>query len=89
MADSSLRNSLKVHRAMRDLTQADLAGLAGITRASVNAIEGGRMVPSVLLALKLAAALDVTVDDLFGLETSAVDRRVESNVQSDRAKVGT
>ncbi len=60
-----LRNSLKVHRAMNDLTQAELAGLAGITRASVNAIEGGRMVPSVLLALKLARALGVTVDDLF------------------------
>lgn len=50
---------------MNDLTQAELAGLAGITRASVNAIEGGRMVPSVLLALKLARALGVTVDDLF------------------------
>ena len=53
---------------MRDLTQAELAGLAGITRASVNAIEGGRMVPSVLLALKLASALGVTVDELFRLD---------------------
>ena len=34
---------------------------------SVNAIEGGRMVPSVLLALKLAGALEVTVDELFGI----------------------
>jgi putative transcriptional regulator len=41
--------------------------LADITRASVNAIEGGRMVPSVLLALRLAAALRVTVDELFRL----------------------
>jgi putative transcriptional regulator len=47
------------------LTQAGLADLAGITRVSVNAIEGGRMVPSVLLALKLAGALGVTVDELF------------------------
>ena len=68
MDDPVLHNSLKVHRAIRDLTQAELAGLAGITRASVNAIEGGRMVPSVFLALKLAAALSVTVDELFGLE---------------------
>jgi putative transcriptional regulator len=52
---------------MRDLTQADLAERAGITRASVNAIEGGRMIPSILLALRLARALGVSVDDLFSL----------------------
>jgi putative transcriptional regulator len=55
---------------MKDLTQAELAELAGITRVSVNAIEGGRMVPSVFLALKLASALGVTVDQLFRIETS-------------------
>lgn len=65
MSDQELVNTLKVHRAMKDLTQAELAELAGITRVSVNAIEGRRMVPSVLLALKLAGALGVTVDDLF------------------------
>ena len=67
MSDSEVVNVLKVHRAMKDLTQAELADRAGITRVSVNAIEGGRMVPSVLLALKLAAALGVTVDELFRL----------------------
>jgi putative transcriptional regulator len=71
MNDQGLGNSLKVHRAMNDLTQAELAGLAGITRASVNAIEGGRMVPSVLLALKLAKALGVTVDELFRIDSGA------------------
>jgi putative transcriptional regulator len=62
---SEVVNTLKVHRAMRNLTQAQLADLAGITRVSVNAIEGGRMVPSVLLALRLAAVLEVKVEDLF------------------------
>jgi putative transcriptional regulator len=80
MADT-LRNTLKVQRAMRDLTQADLAALAGVTRRSVNAIETGRMVPSVLLGLKLARALDVTVDELFRLdgeraETESSDSRM-------------
>ncbi len=70
MSDRSLENSLKVHRAMNNLTQAELAGLADMTRASVNAIEGGRMVPSVLLALRLATALGVTVDDLFRLPST-------------------
>ena len=39
MKEGRLRNTLKVQRAMRDLTQADLAALAGVTRKSVNAIE--------------------------------------------------
>jgi putative transcriptional regulator len=64
----TLRNTLKVQRAMRDLTQADLADLAGVTRRSVNAIEAGRMVPSVLLALRLARALGVGVDTIFGID---------------------
>jgi len=66
--DDTLRNSLKVERAKRDLTQADLAAMAGVTRRSVNAIETGKMVPSVLLALKIARALDVTVETIFRLE---------------------
>ena len=63
-----LRNQIKVQRAMRDLTQADLAEMAGVTRRSVNAIEAGRMVPSVLLALKIARALGVTVETIFNLD---------------------
>jgi putative transcriptional regulator len=51
MSELAVRNTIRVHRAMRGLTQADLAERAGITRASVNAIEGGRMIPSIFLAL--------------------------------------
>lgn len=63
-----LKTTLKVQRAMRNLTQADLAEMAGITRKSINAIEMGHMVPSTILALRLARALKVTVEDLFSLE---------------------
>jgi putative transcriptional regulator len=81
MSEATVRNTLRVQRALRDLTQADLAERAGITRASVNAIEGGRMIPSVLLALKLARALGVAVDDVFSL---AGDAHVEDEaVTSD------
>jgi len=66
--DQALKNTLKVQRAIHDLTQADLAAKAGVTRKSVNAIETGRMVPSVLLALKLARALDVPVETIFTLD---------------------
>jgi putative transcriptional regulator len=80
--DEGLRNTLKVQRAIRDLTQADLAAKAGVTRKSVNAIETGRMVPSVLLALKLARALDVAVGTIFlltgSLSAPAPDRPLAS-----------
>ncbi len=68
MSGEELRTTLKVHRAMRDLTQADLAALAGLTRKSINAIETGRMVPSVVLALKLAKVLQAPVEALFSLD---------------------
>ncbi|HUP64341.1 MAG TPA: helix-turn-helix transcriptional regulator [Thermoanaerobaculia bacterium] len=64
----TLENSLKVQRAMRDLTQADLAAMAGVTRRSINAIETGNMIPSVVLALKIARALEVRVDTIFALK---------------------
>jgi putative transcriptional regulator len=67
MDEPGVTNTLRVQRAVLGLTQADLAERAGITRASVNAIEGGRMVPSILLALRLARALEVRVDELFRL----------------------
>lgn len=65
-----LVTTMKVERARRDLTQAELADLAGVTRKSINAIETGNMVPSTILALKLARALDVRVEDLFSLEVA-------------------
>ncbi|HJW09418.1 MAG TPA: helix-turn-helix domain-containing protein [Holophagaceae bacterium] len=67
MGAETLKTTLKVHRAMRDLTQADLAALVGVTRKSINAIETGKMVPSTLLALKLARALETPVESLFAL----------------------
>jgi putative transcriptional regulator len=66
-----LRNSLKVQRAIHDLTQAELAERIQVSRKSINAIETGNMVPSVVLALKLAATLGVPVDALFQLDDGA------------------
>jgi putative transcriptional regulator len=64
-----LVTTMKLQRAKRGWTQAQLADLAGITRKSINAIESGRMVPSTLLALKLARTLEVSVEELFSLES--------------------
>lgn len=70
MTEERLVNTLKVERAKRDLTQAGLASMSGVTRRSINAIETGRMVPSVLLALKIARALGVSVETLFSLDAT-------------------
>lgn len=67
MTSERLANRLKVERAERNLTQEALAQLIGTTRKSINAIEMERMVPSTLLALKLARALDTKVEQLFSL----------------------
>lgn len=64
---TELLTTMKVQRARRDLTQAELATLAEVTRKSINAIETGRMVPSIVLALRLAKALQVPVEELFSL----------------------
>ena len=64
---AELLTTMKVQRARRDLTQAELATLAEVTRKPINAIETGRMVPSIVLPLRLAKALQVPVEELFSL----------------------
>jgi putative transcriptional regulator len=69
MREARLANQLKLARAEKRLTQEALADLTGTTRKSINAIEMQRMVPSTLLALKIARALDTSVERLFSLVT--------------------
>jgi putative transcriptional regulator len=64
----SLANRLRVARAERNLSQADLAGRVGVTRQTVSSIENGQYNPSTLLALLLARALEMPVETLFYLE---------------------
>jgi putative transcriptional regulator len=68
MAEKSLSNSLKVHRAMKDLTQEELAEMVAVTRKTINTIENRKYIPSTYLALKLADALETSVEDLFQIE---------------------
>ena len=67
MAERRLGNRLKDARAVRGWTQADLALAVGVSRKTINTIENQVFVPSTLLALSLAAALDTTVEGLFFL----------------------
>jgi putative transcriptional regulator len=63
-----MKNTLKVQRAIKNLTQADLAEKAGVTRQTINSIELGKYVPTTVLSLKLAKVLGKPVEELFQLE---------------------
>ena len=66
MADK-LSNRLRDLREAKNLTQAQLADLIGVSRKTVNTVENGVFVPSTTVALKLAAALECRVEELFSL----------------------
>lgn len=62
-----LENRLRAAREARGLTQADLAGLIGVSRKTVNTVENGVFIPSTVIALKLASVLGEPVESLFRL----------------------
>ena len=63
-----LRNGLKDRRTELGHTPPELAERVGVTRKTVNTVENGIFTPSALLALKLAEALSVPVEQLFWVE---------------------
>ena len=67
MAHKRLLNRLREERARLDLTQADLAAKAEVSRKTINTVENGVFIPSTDLALRLARALGTSVESLFQL----------------------
>ncbi|MET0636052.1 MAG: helix-turn-helix transcriptional regulator [Chitinophagaceae bacterium] len=65
-----MKNTIKVERAKKNWTQAELAEKIGVSRQAVNSIETGKYIPSTVLALKMARAFGTTVAILFQLEKS-------------------
>ncbi len=63
-----LKNCLKVWRAKRDITQEKLALSVGLSRQTINSIERGRFIPSVLSALKIANFFKVNIEEIFYLK---------------------
>lgn len=60
-----MRNRLKVLRAERDWSQADLADKLDVSRQSVNAIETGKYDPSLPLAFKIAKVFALPIEQIF------------------------
>ncbi len=65
-----MKNSIRVFRAERRMTQQQLAEAVGVSRQTVNAIESGRFIPSTVLALKVARLFEKPVEEVFALEPS-------------------
>ena len=63
-----MRNNLKVQRAIKNITQAELAKRIGVSRQTINAIESQNYVPSTKLALKLSKEFNLSVNDIFSLD---------------------
>ena len=62
-----LANRLRAEREAKGWTQADLAERVGVSRKTINTIENGIFTPSTVIALKLARAFKLKVEDLFSL----------------------
>ena len=68
MAAERLKNRLRVAMAERELSQEQLAALAGVTRQTIGSIENEQYVPSALLAFVLASRLQKPVQELFYID---------------------
>ena len=63
-----MKNTVKVERAIKDITQQDLATAVGVSRQSINSIDAGGYVPSAVLALKIARYFGKPAEAIFSLE---------------------
>ena len=70
-----MKNRLKVLRAERDWSQADLAERLDVSRQSVNAIETGKYDPSLPLAFGIARLFDRLIEEIFDPEEEPLERR--------------
>jgi len=63
-----MKNTIKVERAIQNITQQELAEKIGVSRQTINAIESNKYVPSTVLALKMARLFGKHVEEFFALE---------------------
>jgi putative transcriptional regulator len=70
-----VKNNLRVLRAEREWSQAELADALGVSRQTVNALETGKYDPSLPLAFKIARLFDRMIEEIFDPEEPDVARR--------------
>jgi putative transcriptional regulator len=67
VSSGELANRLKEERVRRGLTQAELAAMVRVSRKTINTVENRVFIPSTILSLRLARALELPVEQLFHL----------------------
>lgn len=67
MENKELLNKIKVYRAIKNISQEELAVAIGVTRKTINTVETGKFIPSTVLALKIARYIGVPVEEIFVL----------------------
>lgn len=65
-----MKNTLKIERVKKGMTQEALANAIGVSRQTIHSIESGKYSPSAVLVLKICAELGVKVEEVFELEDS-------------------
>ena len=65
-----MKNNLRVERAIKRMTQQQLAEKIGVSRQTINAIEASKYTPSAVLVLKMAVVFEKSVNEIFELEDS-------------------
>jgi len=65
-----LHNRIRVFRAEHRMSQADLAEAIGVSRKTISTIEVGRVIPSTVIALKIARYFNVPIEEIFSLADS-------------------
>ena len=63
-----MKNNIKVERAIKNMTQEELANKVSVSRQTINAMEANKYVPSTVLALKIARVFGKPVEEVFFLE---------------------
>jgi putative transcriptional regulator len=63
-----MKNTIRIERAIKDITQADLAERVGVSRQTINSIESNKYTPSTVLALKIARVFGKPLEEIFTLE---------------------
>ena len=63
-----MKNNIRVERAIKNITQAELAEEVGVSRQTINTIESNKYVPSTVLALKIARVFSKPMEEIFMLE---------------------
>jgi len=73
MENAKMVNSIRVERAKKRITQAELAEKLKVSRQTIHSIETGKFVPSTVLALKIAKYFDVEFSEIFQLSDDEVE----------------